>query len=94
MSQRGQSYVVTLGNLIAGRQLLRLICGCGRVEDLRPGPLADRYGAETLIHDVRDRARCTVCGGRPTALQAPADLPDYRGGGRGTAMPAEPKDTP
>lgn len=94
MPDTGRSYVVTLRNLIAGRQLLRLICGCGRVEDLQPGPLAEWHGADTLIHDIRDRARCQACGGRPIALQAPADLPDDYGGGRGTETPRDPEGTP
>ncbi len=94
MSRRGQSYVVTLGNLIVGRQVLRLFCACGRTVDLAPGPLAARLGADTLIHDVRDRARCLACGGRPTSLQAPADLPEGYGRGSGAALQPEAKDTP
>lgn len=94
MSRTGQSYVVTLGNLIAGRQLLRLYCACGRIEDLAPGPLAERYGADTLIHDVRDRARCQACGARPCGLQAPYDGASDYGGALGTNMPGEPKAGP
>ena len=56
---------MTLGN--SAKTELRLIVwcrGCGHQVEPDPAQLARRYGADTAVHDRRERLVCSQCGSR------------------------------
>jgi hypothetical protein len=56
---------MTLGNAAAARVRLMVWCkACGHRAEPDPAEIAQRYGAETVVLDWRDRLVCSRCGGR------------------------------
>jgi hypothetical protein len=56
---------MTLGNAAAARVRLIVWCkGCGHRAEPDPTEIAQRYGAETVVLDLRARLVCSQCGSR------------------------------
>ena len=56
---------MTLGNAAAARVRLIVWCkACGHRAEPHPAEIAQRYGAETVVLDWRDRLVCSHCGSR------------------------------
>lgn len=47
---------------------LTLRCGCGRVEQRRPGELFSGQDRDTRLWVLVGRLRCRICGARPQPL--------------------------
>jgi hypothetical protein len=56
---------MTLGNAAAARVRLIVWCkDCRHQVEPDPGEMAQRYGAETPVLDLRERLICSQCGSR------------------------------
>jgi hypothetical protein len=56
---------MTLGNAAAARVRLIVWCrDCGRRAEPDPAQMAERYGAQMLVPEWRERLVCSKCGSR------------------------------
>lgn len=59
-----------LGHMAKGRVKLKATCqDCGREKLIECGPLAKRYGFETVYGQIANRFRCSVCRGGRIAVE-------------------------